>query len=67
MPITIKEIAKLAGVSIGTVDRALHNRGRAKPELAMRINQIAQENGFEPGRALARNPTRIGSIAHLGK
>ncbi|NJM15695.1 MAG: LacI family DNA-binding transcriptional regulator, partial [Bacteroidales bacterium] len=25
--ITIKDIAKLANVSIGTVDRVLHNRG----------------------------------------
>ena len=72
MPITIKEIAKIAGVSIGTVDRALHNRGRVKPELAMRINQIARENGFAPSRAgralaLARNPIRIGIIVHLTK
>jgi len=72
MPITIKEIARIAGVSIGTVDRALHNRGRVKPELAARINEIARENGFEPSRAgralaLARNPIKIGVIVHLTK
>ena len=31
---TIKEIAERAGVSRGTVDRALNNRGRIKPEVA---------------------------------
>lgn len=72
MAITIKEIAALAGVSIGTVDRALHNRGRVNPELAARIKQIAKTNGFEPslaGRALAlaRKPLKIGVVVHLTK
>ena len=33
---TIKEIAEKAGVSRGTVDRALNNRGRIRPEVAER-------------------------------
>lgn len=32
MALTIRDIAKLAGVSRGTVDRVLHNRGRVDPE-----------------------------------
>ena len=72
MSITIKEIAKIAGVSIGTVDRALHNRGRIRPELARHILQIADEAGYTPshaGRALAlaKNPIKIGIIAHMVK
>ena len=31
---TIKEIAALAGVSRGTVDRVLNNRGAVNPETA---------------------------------
>ena len=31
-PVTIKEIAKLCGVSRGTVDRVLNDRGKVKPE-----------------------------------
>ena len=31
---TIQQIAELAGVSRGTVDRALNNRGRINPEVA---------------------------------
>ena len=31
MAVTAQQIAELAGVSRGTVDRALHNRGRVNP------------------------------------
>lgn len=54
--ITIKEIAKRAGVSIGTVDRALHNRGKVSAVTAGRIKQICEECGYESnvvGRAMA--------------
>jgi DNA-binding LacI/PurR family transcriptional regulator len=38
--ITIKDIARMAGVSIGTVDRVLHRRGRVKAETGERIRKI---------------------------
>ena len=37
MAVTIQQIAALAGVSRGTVDRALNHRGRIAPEVAERI------------------------------
>ena len=36
---TIQEIAEKAGVSRGTVDRALNNRGRINPQVAEKIRQ----------------------------
>lgn len=48
---TIKEIAKLAGVSRGTVDRVLNNRGAVKQGTAERINRIAKELEYSPNRA----------------
>lgn len=48
---TINEIARLAGVSRGTVDRVIHNRGNVKPEIQMRIQTIIQETGFSPNMA----------------
>lgn len=45
---TINEIAQLAGVSRGTVDRVIHNRGKVKPEIQARIQQIIDETGFSP-------------------
>ena len=72
MGITYKEIAEIVGVSRGTVDRALHNRGRVSPEVQQKILKVAKERGFEPshiGRALARakNPVKIGVVVHLTK
>ena len=39
---TIKEIAALAGVSRGTVDRVLNNRGSVNPITAEKIREIAK-------------------------
>lgn len=49
--ISIKEIAALAGVSRGTVDRALNNRGEVNGEVAERIRKIAEEHGYKTNRA----------------
>lgn len=43
MSITITQIAKLAGVSRGTVDRVIHQRGRVAPEVEKRIRDIMDE------------------------
>ena len=45
---TIQRIAELAGVSRGTVDRAINGRGRVSEETAARISQIADELGYVP-------------------
>lgn len=48
---TIKEIAQLANVSRGTVDRVIHNRGKVNPEIQERILNIIKENDFSPNLA----------------
>ena len=55
MAITSKEIAELAGVSRGTVDRALKGREGVNPKTKERILKIAEENNYKPnliGKAL---------------
>jgi LacI family transcriptional regulator len=39
---TVREIAELAGVSIGTVDRVIYKRGRVSPETKAKIEQIIE-------------------------
>lgn len=51
MRITSKKLAELAGVSRGTVDRALNNRGGVRPEVQKRILEIAAQYGYRPMRA----------------
>jgi LacI family transcriptional regulator len=55
---TVREIAKLAGVSIGTVDRVIHGRGQVSPETAKKIGAIIDKHRFTPNpiaRRLKRN------------
>lgn len=48
---TIREIAKLAGVSRGTVDRVLNNRGSVNEETAEKIRTIIRQLDYKPNRA----------------
>jgi LacI family transcriptional regulator len=45
---TVREIAEKAGVSIGTVDRVLHNRGRVSPKTKASILAIIEQSGYTP-------------------
>ncbi len=49
--ITIKEIAKRASVSIGTVDRIIHNRGGCSEKTRLKVLKIIEETGFKPNMA----------------
>lgn len=46
--VRIKDIAQKAGVSTGTVDRVLHNRGRVAPDVEKRVLQFLAEMNYEP-------------------
>lgn len=48
---TIKEIAQLAGVSRGTVDRVLNNRGVVNAQTADKIREIARALNYIPNQA----------------
>lgn len=63
LAITAKEIAALAGVSRGTVDRALKNRPRISRETKERILKIAEQYNYKPnliGKALVSSGQKVG-------
>lgn len=49
--VTIKDIAKRAGVSRGTVDRVLNNRSGVNPETEARVRALIEEMGYRPNMA----------------
>lgn len=60
--VTIKEIAEIAGVSRGTVDRVLNNRSGVSGETYQKVKDIADRLGYEPnmaGQMLAARKKKI--------
>lgn len=69
---TIQQIAELAGVSRGTVDRALNHRGRIRPDVAEKIWKIADEIGYRPKhtekrKGMTDHAVKIGVVTQLSK
>lgn len=63
----IKEIARLANVSRGTVDRVLHNRYGVSEEAREKVNRVIQELNYQPNivaKALksSQKPIALGVI-----
>ncbi|MEQ9221725.1 MAG: substrate-binding domain-containing protein [Cyclobacteriaceae bacterium] len=53
----IKDIARLAGVSEGTVDRVLHNRGNVSDTAYAKVNEVLNKINYKPNliaRSLGR-------------
>lgn len=70
MKVTIQQIADKAGVSRGTVDRALNNRGRVDSEVAEKILVIADEMGYvhkKRKRAKQTGQVKIGVVTQLAR
>ena len=50
-PVTIRDVAALAGVSIGTASKALNGRGSLRAETVARVRQAAGQLDFRPNQA----------------
>jgi DNA-binding LacI/PurR family transcriptional regulator len=65
MKVTIKDIAKEAGVSYQTVSKALRGTGVVNPSTAERIKRIAREKGYVPSlaaRAMATQKSQLVAV-----
>ena len=59
---TIKDVAREAGVSIGTVDRVLHNRGRVSKQKMTAVLEAVEKLNYRPSqiaRALVNRKSNI--------
>ncbi|MGJ4929398.1 LacI family DNA-binding transcriptional regulator [Bradyrhizobium sp. HKCCYLS2038] len=60
-PLTLRDIARQAGVSLATVDRVLHNRPGVRPDTVRRVKDAMARSAFQPHAAaseLARARSR---------
>lgn len=46
--VRIVDIARMAGVSVATVDRVIHNRGKVSEENLARINEVLRQVNYRP-------------------
>ncbi len=46
--LTIKDVARLAGVSKGTVDRVVHNRGEVSEASRAKVLEVIEQMGYRP-------------------
>lgn len=65
-PATIKDVARVAGVSVATVSRALNGAGNVLPDTRQRILDIAQELRYSPSGAarslITRRTDTVGAL-----
>ncbi len=52
--ISIKDVAKIAGISIATVSRTINNKDRVTKQTRERVRRAIEKTGFSPN-ALAQN------------
>lgn len=63
--VTIKDIARLTGLSKGTVDRVLHNREGVSRKSYAKVMKVIEDLGYEPNiyaSLLARHETRVVAV-----
>jgi DNA-binding LacI/PurR family transcriptional regulator len=61
-PVTVRQIAERADVSIGTVSHVINGTARVRPKLRQRVLDAIRDLGFQPSalaQALRRNRTNI--------
>lgn len=66
MAITLRQIAKLAGVSLSTASRVINDKPGVKPEVRERVWQVVREFSYIPdpdARSLAAHRSNKGHLS----
>ena len=58
MASTLKQIAEIANVSRGTVDRVIHGRYGVDPKTRARVLAVMQELDYKPSSSRWKSPRR---------
>lgn len=62
--VTIRDIAQAAGVSIGTVSRALKNQRGLSDDTRREVREVARRLGYDPGRLRSAKARRLVFMVH---
>lgn len=62
--ITVRDIALAAGVSIGTVSRAMKNQRGLSDETRRHVREVARQLGYDPGRLRSAKARRLVFMVH---
>lgn len=63
--VTIREVAKAAGVSLGTASRALNRTGRVSEKAIAGVTKVARDLGYEPNFVARSLRTRSSGVVGL--
>lgn len=67
---TIRDIAKLAGVSPGTVSKVINQTGSLSPKTIEKVKKVIDETGYQPSfsaKALATKKTNMIGLIYAGE
>ncbi|MEX8492725.1 LacI family DNA-binding transcriptional regulator [Sphaerotilus sp.] len=64
MSVTVRDIADTAGVSVGTVSRALKNQRGLSDETRRHVRQVARDLGYDLGRLRSGKAQRLVFLVH---
>lgn len=64
--ITLRDVAKQAGVSVGTASQALNNRPNVSPETRARVLEVAASMGYQMATRVAMNESDAPPIEVMG-
>jgi DNA-binding LacI/PurR family transcriptional regulator len=62
--VTVRDIAEAAGVSIGTVSRAMKNQRGLSDATRRHVREVAQRLGYDPGRLRSAKARRLVFMVH---
>jgi LacI family transcriptional regulator len=63
--LTLKDLARQAGVSVATLDRVLHGRAGVRPETARRVREAIERHGGNSSGGLNSSPGRACKLAFV--
>ncbi|WP_226037093.1 LacI family DNA-binding transcriptional regulator [Aquibacillus saliphilus] len=70
MKLTIKDIARMAGVSPGTVSKVINNTGSISPKTISRVMKIIEDTGYKPSfsaKSLATKRSNLIGLIYAGE